>query len=51
MLAEDHDQALMWLADEATILSSRGLRKVLEVEAESTEGQAAVRQLSLLGDA
>ncbi len=48
MLADDHDQAMMWLSDEATILSSRGLRKVLEVEAESAEGQAAVRQLSLL---
>ncbi|MCE8015816.1 hypothetical protein HOP62_06975 [Halomonas sp. MCCC 1A17488] len=48
MLADDHDQALMWLGDEATIQSSRGLRKVLEVDAESAEGQAAVRQLSLL---
>nr|WP_275298095.1 hypothetical protein [Halomonas campisalis] len=49
-LADDHDQALMWLADETTIQASRGLRKVLEVEDESTEGQAAVHQLSLLGN-
>ena len=48
LLADDHDQAMMWLADEATIQSSRGLSKVLEAEAESTEGQAAVQQLSLL---
>ncbi|RDB43396.1 hypothetical protein DU490_07640 [Halomonas sp. DQ26W] len=48
MLADDHDQARMWLADEATIQSSRGLRKVLEVEAESAEGREAVSQFSLL---
>ncbi len=47
-LADDHDQAMMWLADETTILSSRGFRKVLEVEAESAEGRDAVSQLSLL---
>jgi hypothetical protein len=47
-LADDHDQALMWLADEATIQASRGFRKVLEVEDESPEGRAAVSQLSLL---
>ncbi len=47
-LADDHDQALMWLADEATIQASRGFRKVLEVEDESPEGREAVSQLSLL---
>ncbi len=50
-LAEDHDQAMMWLDDEATIQRSRGLRKVLEVQADSPEGQDAVRQLSLLDNA
>jgi hypothetical protein len=47
-LADDHDQAMMWLADEATIQASRGFRKVLEVEDESPEGREAVSQLSLL---
>ncbi|SEK92188.1 hypothetical protein [Halomonas daqiaonensis] len=47
-LADDQDQAMMWLADETTILASRGFRKVLEVEDESTEGRDAVSQLSLL---
>lgn len=47
-LADDHAQAMMWLADETTIQLSRGLRKVLEVEAESAAGQAAVQQLSLI---
>ncbi|MFC2990849.1 MULTISPECIES: hypothetical protein [Halomonas] len=47
-LADDHDQALMWLADEATIQTSRGFRKVLEVEDNSPEGRRAVSQLSLL---
>jgi hypothetical protein len=47
-LADDHDQALMWLADETTILSSRGFRKVLEVADESAEGREAAKQLSLL---
>ncbi len=47
-LADDHDQALMWLADEATIQASRGFRKVLEVEDNSPEGRRAVSQLSLL---
>ena len=51
MLADDHDQAMMWLGDESTIQASRGLRKVLDVEAESAEGQDAVRQLSLLDNA
>lgn len=47
-LADDHDQAMMWLADETTIQSSRGLSKVLEVASESSAGQAAVKQLSLI---
>ncbi|APE31772.1 hypothetical protein BOX17_12880 [Halomonas aestuarii] len=47
-LADDHAQTMMWLADETTILSSRGFRKVLEVEDESAEGRDAVSQLSLL---
>ncbi|MCE9680743.1 hypothetical protein [Halomonas alkalisoli] len=48
LLADDHDQAMMWLGDEATIQASRGLRKVLEVDDESAEGREAVSQLSLL---
>lgn len=47
-LADDHEQARMWLADEATIQASRGFRKVLEVEDNSPEGREAVSQLSLL---
>ncbi|GHE20016.1 hypothetical protein [Halomonas urumqiensis] len=47
-LADDHDQAMMWLGDEATIQSSRGFRKVLEVDERTPEGRQAVRQLSLL---
>ncbi|MCE9663649.1 hypothetical protein LY622_09340 [Halomonas sp. M5N1S17] len=48
LLADDHDQAMMWLGDETTIQASRGLRKVLEVDDESAEGREAVSQLSLL---
>jgi hypothetical protein len=48
MLADDHDQAMMWLGDETTIQASRGLRKVLEVDDHSPEGREAVSQLSLL---
>ncbi|MGE4534019.1 MULTISPECIES: hypothetical protein [Halomonas] len=48
-LADDRDQALMWLADEATIQASRGFRKVLEEEDHTPEGREAVSQLSLLG--
>ncbi|SDI72286.1 hypothetical protein [Billgrantia gudaonensis] len=47
-LADDHAQAMMWLADETTIQASRGLRKVLEAEDHSAEGREAVGQLSLL---
>jgi hypothetical protein len=47
-LAEDHDQALMWLDDETSLQASRGFRKVLEVEDESLQGRDAVRQFSLL---
>ncbi|MFP4263291.1 MAG: hypothetical protein ACLFRS_08035, partial [Halomonas sp.] len=47
-LADDRDQALMWLTDEATIQASRGFRKVLEVEDHTPEGREAVSQLSLL---
>lgn len=38
----------MWLEDEATIQSSRGFCKVLEVADHTPEGQEAMRQLSLL---
>lgn len=47
-LADDHAQAMMWLADEATIQASRGFRKVFDVEDLSPEGREAVEQLSLL---
>nr|WP_221188488.1 hypothetical protein [Halomonas cerina] len=47
-LADTHDQARMWLDDEATIQASRGFHKVLEVDDHSPEGRDAVRQLSLL---
>nr|WP_298251126.1 hypothetical protein [uncultured Halomonas sp.] len=47
-LADDRDQTLMWLADEATIQASRGFHKVLEVEDSSPEGREAMSQLSLL---
>ncbi|PMR75446.1 hypothetical protein [Billgrantia endophytica] len=50
-LADDCEQAMMWLGDETTIQSSRGLHKVLEVEAGSVAGQEVVRQLSLLDNA
>lgn len=47
-LAEDRDQALMWLQDEATIQASRGFRKIFDVDDGSPEGREAVEQLSLL---
>lgn len=47
-LADTLGQAQMWLDDEATIQRSRGFQKVLDVDAESPEGQQAMRQLSLL---
>lgn len=47
-LADDRDHALMWLADETTILASRGFRKVLETDDTSAQGRDAVSQLSLL---
>jgi len=47
-LADDQAQAMMWLADETTILHSRHFRKVLEVDDESLQGREAVTQLSLL---
>lgn len=48
-LAENHEQARMWLDDENTIQSSRGFLKVLDANEDSPEGQEAMRQLSLLG--
>ncbi|QEA39454.1 hypothetical protein FGL86_10435 [Pistricoccus aurantiacus] len=50
-LAEDRDQTLLWLEDEGMIQRSRGLRKVLEAQSDSMEGEAAIRQLSLLDNA
>ncbi|WP_017429902.1 hypothetical protein [Vreelandella jeotgali] len=47
-LADTRPQAQMWLDDEATIQHSRGFHKVLDVDADTPEGQQAMRQLSLL---
>lgn len=44
-LADDRQQALMWLEDETTIQASRGFRKVLETDDHSLE---AMDQMSLL---
>lgn len=47
-LAETRQLAQTWLEDEATIQSSRGYHKVLEVASDSAEGRDAVTQLSFL---
>lgn len=47
-LADNHQQALMWLDDVDHIQRSRGFRKVLETQDDSPEGRDAVHQLSLL---
>lgn len=47
-LADNYEQAMMWLDDVAHIQTSRGFHKILETSEDSPEGRDAVRQLSLL---